>query len=145
MKRFIEPVLVVTCAVFLLYGTGITRAEGDAADAAMESIRPEAIRADMRFLSDDLLEGRGTGSRGYDIAAKYMAAEFEGMGLEGAGENGTYFQSVPLRSARPNVAKTTVTLVRGGKEEPSRIRTRVVGHFAGNPFSGTFPSFAEEL
>jgi hypothetical protein len=117
MKRFIGPVLAAACALFLLLGTGITRAGNDAADAAMESIRPEAIRADMRFLSDDLLEGRGTGSRGYDIAAKYMAAEFEGMGLEGAGENGTYFQSVPLRSARANEAKTTVTLVRGGKGE----------------------------
>jgi hypothetical protein len=117
MKRFIGPVLLVTCALFLLLGTGITRAEGDSADAAMQSIRPEAIRADMRFLSDDLLEGRGTGSRGYDIAAKYMAAEFEGMGLEGAGDNRTYFQSVPLRSARLNEAKTTVTLLRGGKEE----------------------------
>jgi hypothetical protein len=117
MKRFIESVLAATCAFSLLFGTGITRAEDDAADAAMQSIRPEAIRADMRFLSDDLLEGRGTGSRGYDIAAKYMAAEFEGMGLEGAGEKGTYFQSVPLRSAHLNEAKTTVTLVRGGKEE----------------------------
>jgi hypothetical protein len=46
-----------------------------------------------------------------------MAAEFEVMGLEGAGDNGTYFQSVPLRSARANEAKTTVTLVRAGKEE----------------------------
>jgi len=71
----------------------------------------------MRFLSDDLLEGRGTGSRGYQIAAEYMATEFEGMGLEGAGEKGTYFQGVPLRSASVDEAKSTLTLVRGGKEE----------------------------
>src|SRR5882672_3693724 len=110
MKRLLEPILGLAGAVLLLFSTGITRAQGDGADAAMQWIRPEAIRADMRFLSDDLLEGRGTGSHGYDIAAKYMGAEFEGMGLEGAGENGTYFQSVPLRSARANEAKTTVTL-----------------------------------
>jgi hypothetical protein len=104
--------------LFLVFGTGITHAEGDPADAAMESIRPEAIRADKRFLSDDLLEGRGAGSRVYDIAAKYMATQFEGMGLEGAGENGTYFQSAPLRSARPKKeAKTSVKLGRGGKVE----------------------------
>jgi hypothetical protein len=131
MKRFIELALAAACALFLLFGTGITRAEGDAADAAMESIRPEAIRADMQFLSDDLLEGRETGSRGYDIAAKYMAAEFEGMGLEGAGENGTYFQSVPLRSARPNESKTTVTLVRAGKEETLVFRKDFIA--GGNP------------
>jgi hypothetical protein len=89
----------------------------DEAEAGMEAIRPEAIRADMRFLADDLLEGRGTGTRGHEIAAKFIASEFEGMGLEPAGEHGTYFQSVPLRSARTDEAKTSLTLARGGKEE----------------------------
>src|ERR1700726_4466881 len=77
------------------------RADGD---AAMATIRAEAIRADMRFLSDDLLEGRGTGTRGHEIAAKFMAAQFEQMGLDPAGDNGTYFQSVPFRSGRPDEA-----------------------------------------
>jgi len=124
MKRLIGPLFAEVCAAFFLFGGGTPhpRAAGDGIDAALQSIRPEAIRAGMRFLSDDLLEGRGTGSRGYDIAAKYMATQFEGMGLAGAGENGTYFQSVPLRSARPDEAKTTVTLVRGGKEEVMAFR-----------------------
>jgi len=124
MKRLIGPLFAEVCAAFFLFGGGTPhpRAAGDGIDAALQSIRPEAIRAGMRFLSDDLLEGRGTGSRGYDIAAKYMATQFEGMGLAGAGENGTYFQSVPLRSARPDEAKTTVTLVRGGKKEVMAFR-----------------------
>jgi len=107
------------CALILLFGVGISgpRASGDQADSAMQSIRPESIRAEMRFLSDDLLEGRGTGTRGFQIAAEYMATEFEGMGLKGAGENGTYFQGVPLRSASVDETKSTLTLVRGGKEE----------------------------
>ena len=41
-----------------------------AAFAAMETINPERIRAHVRFLSHDLLEGRGTGQRGGDIAAE---------------------------------------------------------------------------
>src|SRR6202047_991962 len=90
------------------------QANGDAADEAMATIRPEAIRADMRFLADDLLEGRGTGTRGHEIAAKFMAAQYEQMGLEPAGDNGTYFQSVPFRSGRPDQEKSTLTLVRGG-------------------------------
>src|ERR1051326_3992171 len=45
--------------------------------AAMNAIDAEKIRAHDRFLSDDLLEGRGTGQRGGDIAARYMAEEFE--------------------------------------------------------------------
>jgi hypothetical protein len=117
MKKIIALAVVMLCALSVQFGTAIPRAEGDAATAAMESIRPEGIRAGMRFLSDDLLEGRGTGTRGYNIAAKYVAAEFEGMGLQAAGDNGTYFQSMPLRTARINEAKTTLTLGRAGKEE----------------------------
>jgi hypothetical protein len=124
MKRLIAPLIAVVCAAFFLFGGGIPRprAAGDGIDAALQSIRPEAIRAGMRFLSDDLLEGRETGSRGYDIAAKYIATEFEGMGLAGAGANGTYFQSVPLRSARADEAKAAVTLVRGRQEETMVFR-----------------------
>lgn len=71
----------------------------------------------MRFLADDLLEGRGTGTRGYQIAATYVASEFEGIGLEPAGENGTYFQRVPFRQGHVDEAKTSLTLVWKGKEE----------------------------
>jgi hypothetical protein len=63
---------------------------------AAQQIRPAAIRAHMAFLADDLLEGRGTGTRGYEIAARYVAAQFEAMGLE-PGVNGGWFQPVPLR------------------------------------------------
>src|ERR1700676_3525260 len=106
--------LVVVC---VMVKSRTARADGDAADAAMATIRPEAIRADMRLLADDLLEGRGTATRGHEIAAKFMAAQFEQMGLEPAGDNGTYFQSVPFRSGRPDQEKSTLTLVRGGKEQ----------------------------
>ena len=81
----------------------------------MNSIRPEAIRAGIRFLSDDALEGRGTGSRGYDIAARYMASQFESLGLQPAGDNGTYFQAVPLRASKPDETKTVLTLTHAGK------------------------------
>lgn len=91
--------------------------QSDAADEVAATIRPEAIRADMRFLADDLLEGRGTGTRGHEIAAQFMASEFEAMGLEPAGENGTYFQNVPLRSIRPQAEHTAMSLMRGGKEQ----------------------------
>jgi hypothetical protein len=72
----------------------------DAVDAAMNGIRPEAMRAHVRFLADDLLEGRGTGTRGYRLGANYVAAQFEVFGLEPAGTDGSYFQPVPLRTAR---------------------------------------------
>jgi Zn-dependent M28 family amino/carboxypeptidase len=64
--------------------------------AALETIDPEHIRWHVRFLSLDLLEGRGTGQRGGDIAAQYIATQFAEYGLKPAGDNGTYFQKVPL-------------------------------------------------
>jgi hypothetical protein len=94
-----------------------TPAANDAADRAMSTIRPEAIRADMRFLSDSLLEGRQTGTRGHEIAAKFMAAQFEELGLEPAGNKGTYFQSVPFRGSHTDESKTTMSWTAGGKEE----------------------------
>src|ERR1700733_2800131 len=67
-----------------------------AAFAAMETINPDHIRWHVRFLSHDLLEGRGTGQRGGDIAAEYIATQFAEYGLKPAGDNGSYLQKVPL-------------------------------------------------
>ncbi len=67
-----------------------------AAIAALEKIDPEHIRAHVRYLSLDLLEGRGTGQRGGDIAAEYIGTQFWMYGLKPAGDNGTFFQKVPM-------------------------------------------------
>ena len=113
----------IGCALllgFLLLGNRaglVARAASDPADEAMSQIRPEAMRADMRFLADDLLEGRGPGTRGHEIAARFVAARFEADGLEPAGDNGTYFQFIPFRLFHPDEKQTSLTLVRGGKEE----------------------------
>ena len=112
-----RPVLRCMFLTLVLFSTVSMDAQDGPVDAAMASIRPEAIRADMRFLSDDLLEGRGTATRGFDIAAKFMATQFEGMGLQPAGDNGTYFQNVPLRLLKADPAKSALVLRRGDKEE----------------------------
>ena len=67
-----------------------------AARQAAASVDPEKIRAHVAFLADDLLEGRGPGQRGAELAAKYIATQFALDGLKPAGENGSYFQRVPL-------------------------------------------------
>ncbi|HLX82736.1 MAG TPA: M28 family peptidase [Terriglobales bacterium] len=81
-----------------------------AAIAALQSIRPDSIETHVRFLSDDLLEGRGTGQRGGDIAAQYIAAQFALYGLKPAGDNGSYLQKVPLVGITPG-SDTRFTLV----------------------------------
>jgi len=70
-----------------------------AAKTPAGKISPDALRAHVRFLADDLLEGRGTATRGHEIAAKYVASEFESMGLKPGGDDGTFFQRVPFRQA----------------------------------------------
>jgi Zn-dependent M28 family amino/carboxypeptidase len=87
--------------VVLLLGAGAAggwaqtqRALPPAVKAAKNSIDAEKIRAHVRFLSDDLLEGRGPGLRGSELAAKYIATEFALDGLKPGGDNGTYFQQV---------------------------------------------------
>ena len=82
-----------------------------AALAATKTITVPAVRSHMRFLSDGLLEGRDTGSRGHEIAAVYVASQLESMGALPAGENGTYFQNVPLRKAINDGSKSSFSLV----------------------------------
>ncbi len=76
------------------------------AAAAMRSIDAERIRAHVRFLSDDLLEGRGTGTRGGDIAAKYIATQFALDGLKPAGDNGGYLQKIEFTGVQTLPATT---------------------------------------
>jgi Zn-dependent M28 family amino/carboxypeptidase len=83
-----------------------------AAFVAMQKIDPERIRAHVRYLSHDLLEGRGTGQRGGDIAAEYIATQFALYGLKPVGDNGTYMQKVPMVGITPQ-PETTFSLVSG--------------------------------
>ncbi len=82
-----------------------------AARAAASSIDPEKIRAHVRFLSLDLLEGRGPGTRGAELAAEYIATQFALDGLEPAGDNGTWFQRVPLMAVHTVEDKTKFAFV----------------------------------
>ncbi len=66
---------------------------------AVPAFSADRFRAHVTFLADDRLEGRDTGSRGHEIAATYVASQFIGLGLTPGGENGSWFEQVPFRSA----------------------------------------------
>ncbi|MBW8808555.1 MAG: M20/M25/M40 family metallo-hydrolase [Lysobacter sp.] len=72
-----------------------------AADGFDETASAHArrIEADVRFLADDLLEGREAGTRGFDLASLYLAQRMRAIGLRPAGDDGGYFQRVPLLRA----------------------------------------------
>ncbi|MCL6697731.1 M20/M25/M40 family metallo-hydrolase [Sphingomonas sp. NSE70-1] len=65
------------------------------APVAGQTFSEDRIKADMRFLAHDLLEGRNTGTRGYDLAAEYVASRYLALGLTPP-VSGSYFQQVPF-------------------------------------------------
>lgn len=79
------------------------------AEKAIRGIDPEKIRAHVRFLASDLLEGRGPGQRGGKLAAEYIATQFALYGLKPAGSNGSYFQTVPMVNIR-TLPETTFSI-----------------------------------
>src|SRR6266567_4133990 len=88
-----------------------------ASPAGTPEIDKDKIRAHVKFLASDLLEGRGTGQRGGDIAAEYIATQFALDGLQPAGDNGTFLQKVPMVGVTPDPA-TTFSLV--GSSGPAK-------------------------
>ena len=73
------------------------------------AINEATLKAHIRFLSDDLLEGRGPGTRGGELAAKYLASQLEAVGAKGAGEGGSFFQPVSLVGVKADPG-TTLTI-----------------------------------
>lgn len=78
------------------------------------SLSAERIREHDRFLSSDFLEGRGVGTRGGNLATEYIATQFALAGAKPAGDNGTYFQKVPLVAVDPQ-PQTRLSATAAGK------------------------------
>ena len=89
------------------------------------SISEEFLRAHIRFLSDDQLEGRGTGAPGGELAAKYIAAQLEALGLKGAGPGGSFFQPVSLVGVKADPA-SVLTVSAGEKRETFKFADEFV-------------------
>lgn len=72
-----------------------------------------SFRAHVAFLADDLLEGRGIGSQGHEIAANYIAQHFARLGLQPAGDKGTWFQRVNFAESRFASERETAVMETG--------------------------------
>jgi Zn-dependent M28 family amino/carboxypeptidase len=89
-----------------------------AAKAHTPKVDAEKIRAHVKYLASDELEGRGTGQKGGDMAAAYIAGEFKSYGLRPAGESGTYFQNVPMVGVKSLPESVFVLAPAKGEEVP---------------------------
>src|SRR5258705_9937333 len=111
-KRSALGVAVVSALIVAICAVGFSQQQGRPSPALNEN----AIRARIKFLSSDLLEGRGTGARGGEIAASYIAAQMEALGLKGAGANGSFFQPVSLAGVKADPNTKLTVSGRNGKE-----------------------------
>jgi Zn-dependent M28 family amino/carboxypeptidase len=110
MRKSIIAVVILVAASGAYLTARTQRQEKAAGAISASAIDPEKIRAHVKFLSSDLLEGRGMGQRGSDIAAEYIATQFALDGLKPAGDQGTYFQEVPMVKIT-TLPDTTMSLV----------------------------------
>ena len=90
------------------------------------------VRAHDTFLADDLMEGRGTGTRGYDLAALYVAAQFRRLGLEPGADGGTYRQEIGFVETTISVDGSRLVVKVAGKEDAlAAVNDMVVAVAAG--------------
>jgi Zn-dependent M28 family amino/carboxypeptidase len=126
--------LTSAIAAAVLAGAALAQAPHPAGDAplppeivaAMQTIEAPRIAAHVKFLADDLLEGRGTGTRGGDIAAQYIATQFALAGLKPAGDNGSYLQKVRFLGTHTEAESTFALLPATGGPIPLRLADDIV-------------------
>lgn len=133
---------VVVLALVTFAATTTTSTIPPEVQRGMKELNPEAIKAHVRFLSSDLLEGRGTGTRGDELAMHYIAAQFEAAGLKPAGDNGTYIQKMQLIGIATDPENTSLSFTKNGAPVigPMKLKTEYVGQDKMQEPSTTFDS-----
>jgi Zn-dependent M28 family amino/carboxypeptidase len=102
----IVAVVVAATSTVLVARSPSTKPSGP----VLAAIADRGIRADVKFLADDLLEGRAPSTRGGELASKYIATRFKVLGLKPGAPDGTYFQQVTIvESVVDATAGLTVT------------------------------------
>jgi Zn-dependent M28 family amino/carboxypeptidase len=98
-NHFLTGALLWSCTASVAAQQASPASSG--ATRVAQAVDPRVMRAHLEFLADDALEGRKPGTRGGELAAKYIAAQFERLGLEPAGDSGTYYHDVPIITLTP--------------------------------------------
>src|SRR5690348_3094369 len=91
------------------------RAEGA---PGLKAIQGSALSAHIRFLADDLLEGRGTATRGHALAARYLATQLAALGVAPGAAGDSFFQPVPLRAFNLDEKGSSLTFAARGQSWP---------------------------
>ncbi|MGE3172561.1 MAG: M20/M25/M40 family metallo-hydrolase [Planctomycetota bacterium] len=122
---------LLVCGCSAPGGRSQAAARASADTAAAREITGPALEGAIRLLSSDLFEGRGTGSRGDQLARAYIASEFERCGLRPAGDDGSFEQAVPILGITTEV--TAPLRARGAEGEAAFEAPTDYTAVAGNP------------
>lgn len=95
-----------------------------------ETITTEGLYADLSVIAHDSLEGRDTGSRGLEKAARYLSGRYKALGLKPVGDNGTYEQFFDVIAPVTNSIEYTVTAADGEVINRSRVTKTQIGSFS---------------
>lgn len=102
---------LVTLAILLSLPVMSTAQTAPVASHATDPVfSAAAVRSHVEFLADDLLKGRDTGSEGHEIAARYVASQFDSLGLKPAGDNGGWLQRIGFQQTERTATPGTLTL-----------------------------------
>jgi hypothetical protein len=129
LTRFAQALVLLACFACVAQAqsvAGVVQTQNGATQwrAALEQVSAESMRGHLSFLASDALEGRRTPSRGLDIAAEYIAAQFRRAGLEPAGDDG-YFQTANWRLTARDA--TAFRLSFGGAPSPPVVVAEQIG------------------
>ena len=125
VKLFVAAALMLVMAMSALPQRRRGAQQPFARQSPSPLINENGLRADIKYLSDDLMEGRAPGARGGELAARYIAARMEELGLKGAGQQGSFFQPVSLVGVKVD-PKTNLTVSAGGKRESFKFAEEFV-------------------
>jgi len=111
-----KPILVIFAALAAVHlACPILSAQASAASGNPGPFKEHEFRAHLKFLASDLCEGRAPGTRGGNLAALYIASQFEAAGLRPISEKSGYFQPVPMQGNLTDQDTVTVTFSAKGK------------------------------
>lgn len=127
-----KPLVALACVVLALLPAFPWKADlSRERSAALEEISASSLKGHLSFIASDALEGRGTPSRGLDLAAEYIAAQFRRAGLEPVGDDG-YFQTTTLTargSEEQQKVRNVIGLLRGSDPKLADSYILITGHY----------------
>lgn len=108
MKRFQRAMLSLLLSLVTANSFGQQIKLSAEVKQAMDAVSADKIKADISYLADDKLKGRGPGTEGYQMAVDYVIAQVKALGVKPAGENGSWLQKVRMRKSVPQNAQLSI-------------------------------------